>query len=38
MEAALTNPTEEDRVLIITRTFDAPRVLAAIGFLDAPAK
>jgi uncharacterized protein YndB with AHSA1/START domain len=34
MEAALTNPTEEDRVLIITRTFDAPRALVWRAFSD----
>ena len=34
MDASLANPTAEDRVLIITRTFDAPRALVWRAFSD----
>jgi len=34
MDTSLANPTAEDRVLIITRTFDAPRALVWRAFSD----
>ena len=34
MDASLANPTAEDRVLVITRTFDAPRALVWRAFAD----